>query len=228
MSTTTLRRSARVSTSTKTSNDVAEKETPKAKAPAPKKRPQKVNTAKPSLNKPAPAPAASAVDTNPTTPLRKKRKTVEKPTNGATTTPLTAAATATTTARPASPHATNAPLASPSGTVLVAAPSPAQKRKAATAMPDMGAQGPADATAETVLSDAEAFLVRVDPKLKTLVEKHRCDVFTPEGLSEVVEPFEKLTSGIIGQQVCLFSVFVGRTRRCDVLCYVYTRVYTQH
>jgi DNA-3-methyladenine glycosylase II len=66
----------------------------------------------------------------------------------------------------------------------------------------MGAQGPADATAETVLSDAEAFLVRVDPKLKTLVEKHRCGVFTPEGLSEVVEPFEKLTSGIIGQQVC--------------------------
>jgi DNA-3-methyladenine glycosylase II len=92
----------------------------------------------------------------------------------------------------------------------------------------MGAQGPADATAETVLSDAEAFLVRVDPKLKTLVEKHRCDVFTPEGLSEVVEPFEKLTSGIIGQQVCFFSWFIGGTRRCDVLCYVYTRVYTQH
>ena len=43
--------------------------------------------------------------------------------------------------------------------------------------------------------------MRVDPKLKTLVEKHRCDVFTPEGLREVVEPFEKLTSGIIGQQV---------------------------
>jgi DNA-3-methyladenine glycosylase II len=95
-------------------------------------------------------------------------------------------------------------------------------------MPDMGAQGPADATAETVLSDAEAFLVRVDPKLKTLVEKHRCDVFTPEGLSEVVEPFEKLTSGIIGQQVCFFSVVCWGTRRCDALCYVYTRVYTQH
>jgi hypothetical protein len=233
MSTTTLRRSARILTSTKALDDAGSKEISKPKVLAPKKRSKEVNTTKPSLSEPVPVPAPSAAakpDNSLTTPLRKKRKTTEKIPNGENATPPTA----TAAARPASPHATNAPLASSSGPVIVAAPSSAQKRKVATAVPDMGALGPANTTVETVLSDAEAFLVSVDPKLKTLVEKHRCDVFTPEGLRQVVEPFEKLASGIIGQQVrsvVLHHVFgrvempwfVGCERgRCNALCYTDT------
>jgi len=41
----------------------------------------------------------------------------------------------------------------------------------------------------------------VDPKLRGLVEKHTCRIFSPEGLREVVEPFTALASGIMGQQV---------------------------
>jgi hypothetical protein len=52
------------------------------------------------------------------------------------------------------------------------------------------------------LDDACAFLCKVDPKLRPLVEKHRCRIFSPEGLREVVEPFTALSSGIMGQQVC--------------------------
>ncbi|KFY50817.1 hypothetical protein V496_09146, partial [Pseudogymnoascus sp. VKM F-4515 (FW-2607)] len=41
----------------------------------------------------------------------------------------------------------------------------------------------------------------VEPKLKVVVERHPCKVFSAEGLAEVVDPFVTLTSGIIGQQV---------------------------
>lgn len=34
-----------------------------------------------------------------------------------------------------------------------------------------------------------------------LVAKHRCAVFSPEGLAEKIDPFRSLTSGICGQQV---------------------------
>lgn len=55
----------------------------------------------------------------------------------------------------------------------------------------------------TLLRDAETFLVRADEtgKLAGLVDKHRCGIFSPEGLGEVVDPFTALASGIIGQQV---------------------------
>lgn len=45
----------------------------------------------------------------------------------------------------------------------------------------------------------------VDPKLRVVVEKHSCRMFSPEGLREVVDPFVELSSGIIGQQVCCGS-----------------------
>ena len=121
--------------------------------------------------------------------------------------------------RPAEPHATNAPLSTPGGsrvTAYTSSPiktstpgasqdaeqSPAKKRKAKEVPPDVGALNKPTATIDTLLKDAEEFLIKVDPKLKTLVEKHKCKMFSPEGLREVVDPFTALSSGIMGQQVC--------------------------
>jgi len=68
--------------------------------------------------------------------------------------------------------------------------------------PDVGTLKPPTSNIDTLLKDAEAFLISVDPKLRGLVEKHTCRMFSPEGLREVVEPFTALASGIMGQQVC--------------------------
>lgn len=129
--------------------------------------------------------------------------------------------------RPAEPHATNAPLSTPGGSRVTAftsspakpstplapqdAPgaSPAKKSRAKeTVPPDVGVLNKPTATIDTLLKDAEEFLCKVDPKLKPLVEKHKCKVFSPEGLREVVDPFTALSSGIIGQQVCAYDVDV--------------------
>lgn len=113
--------------------------------------------------------------------------------------------------RPAEPHATNAPLSTPGGSRVVAYhsspvkaedPSPVKKRKAKEVVPpDVGALKPASTDIDTLLKDAEAYLVSVDPKLKGLIEKHHCKMFSPEGLREVVDPFTALASSIMGQQV---------------------------
>ena len=54
---------------------------------------------------------------------------------------------------------------------------------------------------DSLLQDAEAFLIKTDEKLRTVIELHRCALFSPEKLKEVVYPFTALSSGIIGQQV---------------------------
>lgn len=51
------------------------------------------------------------------------------------------------------------------------------------------------------MEKACAHLSAVDPRLKAVIGKHHCNLFSPEGLSEVVEPFQALSSGIIAQQV---------------------------
>ncbi|KAJ4357912.1 3-methyladenine DNA glycosylase [Didymosphaeria variabile] len=122
--------------------------------------------------------------------------------------------------RPAEPHATNAPLSTPGGSRVTAytsspakpstpsasqeaaEPSPTKKRKAKeTVPPDVGVLNKPTATIDTLLKDAEKSLCSVDPKLRLLVERHKCKIFSPEGLREVVDPFTALSSGIMGQQV---------------------------
>ncbi|XPS78056.1 DNA-3-methyladenine glycosylase II [Ascochyta lentis] len=110
--------------------------------------------------------------------------------------------------RPASPHLANAPVLSPNSpsTVVVVADgeSPAKKRRAKELPPDVGSPvKPGNASVDTLLSDAEAFLVKADQtgKLAKLIAGKRCEVFSPEGLREVVDPFTALASGVIGQQV---------------------------
>ncbi|CAH0053034.1 unnamed protein product [Clonostachys solani] len=56
-------------------------------------------------------------------------------------------------------------------------------------------------TTANLLEEACAHLIKVDERMRPLVEKHHCRVFSPEGLAEKIDPFESLTSGIISQQV---------------------------
>lgn len=60
-------------------------------------------------------------------------------------------------------------------------------------------------TTENILDQAIAHLIQTEPKLKPIIEKHPCGVFSPEGLAEEIDPFNSLVSGIISQQVsCTF------------------------
>ncbi|APA12388.1 hypothetical protein sscle_09g071580 [Sclerotinia sclerotiorum 1980 UF-70] len=52
-----------------------------------------------------------------------------------------------------------------------------------------------------ILDKALEHLIKVEPKLKPIIEKHPCRIFSAEGLAEEIEPFRALVSGIISQQV---------------------------
>lgn len=98
--------------------------------------------------------------------------------------------------RPAGPHRTNAPLVTPRGSRLVTYP------KAVTdASPSkMGLPRPTTTT-NHILEEACAHLIRMDPRLKGLIEKHHCHIFSAEGLAEECDPFISLCSSIMAQQV---------------------------
>ena len=53
----------------------------------------------------------------------------------------------------------------------------------------------------TLLQTACEHLIKADERMKPLVEKYPCPIFSCENLSKSVDPFESLTSGIISQQV---------------------------
>ena len=56
-------------------------------------------------------------------------------------------------------------------------------------------------TTGQLLEEACAHLIAAEPKLKPVIDKHRCQIFAPEGLAEEVDPFRSLASGIMAQQV---------------------------
>jgi DNA-3-methyladenine glycosylase II len=95
--------------------------------------------------------------------------------------------------RLAGPNLTNAPLLSPE-TSRVITP------KSVEANPSKLPNGNRTTTA-TLLEEACAHLVKVDPRMKRLIDAHHCRIFSPEGLAEQIDPFESLASGIISQQV---------------------------
>jgi DNA-3-methyladenine glycosylase II len=51
------------------------------------------------------------------------------------------------------------------------------------------------------LEEACKHLIKVDERMRPLIEKNHCRVFSKEGLAEKIDPFESLVSGIISQQV---------------------------
>ncbi|KAG5932174.1 hypothetical protein E4U53_001448 [Claviceps sorghi] len=99
-------------------------------------------------------------------------------------------------ARLADPMATNAALLSPETSRLVASKTaePVSSCHVPTAI---GRQ----LTTENLLDTACAHLISVDARMRPLVEKNHCKMFSPEGLAEKIDPFESLASGIISQQV---------------------------
>ncbi|CAZ79336.1 unnamed protein product [Tuber melanosporum] len=98
--------------------------------------------------------------------------------------------------RPASPHGTNAPLIAP--------------RANSTAVLPIKQHAPA--TTNTILGQATAHLLSVDPSLKWLIESHHCGIFSAEGLAELADPFQSLVSGIISQQVSGAAARTIKTR----------------
>ncbi|KXS99811.1 hypothetical protein AC578_8864 [Pseudocercospora eumusae] len=93
--------------------------------------------------------------------------------------------------RPAEPHHTNATLVTPSGTQIP--PSYSNFEDSPSKKPTT--------TTKTILDDACKHLISVDEKLRPVIEKHYCRIFSPEGLAEQIDPFRSLTSGIMAQQV---------------------------
>lgn len=98
--------------------------------------------------------------------------------------------------RPAEPHRTNAPLLTPRGSRLV----PYDKETADASPSKTGIPEPTTTTGH-ILDEACAHLIKMEPMLQPLIEKHYCRVFCPEGLAEECDPFRSLCSSIMAQQV---------------------------
>ncbi|MCJ1473050.1 3-methyladenine DNA glycosylase [Lambiella insularis] len=98
--------------------------------------------------------------------------------------------------RPAEPHITNAPLQTPGGSHLTA-----YTGRGASASPSKSGIPRPTTTTRSLLQEACAHLLQVEPRLQPVIAKHHCRIFAPEGLAEVVDPFRALASSIMGQQV---------------------------
>jgi DNA-3-methyladenine glycosylase II len=105
------------------------------------------------------------------------------------------------TNRVADPHTTNAPLLSPETSRVVA------NKLADAVSPSKPPQS--NTTTGNILEKACAHLIKTDPKLKPLIDKHHCAIFSAEGLTKEIDPFRALTSGIISQQVGNNSLIFG-------------------
>ena len=98
--------------------------------------------------------------------------------------------------RPAEPHRTNAPLITPRGSRLVI-----YSKGAVDASPSKTGVPRPTTTTSHILDEACAHIVKMEPTLQPLIEKHYCRVFCPEGLAEECDPFRSLCSSIMAQQV---------------------------
>ncbi|KAI0885622.1 DNA glycosylase [Annulohypoxylon maeteangense] len=192
------RRSARVAAASATQDTtITPPVAPAAKAPRGRKRKAAPDMSQEDDSKEN--PEGNVAPDAPTTPKRRRaRKLADPP---ATPTPSSAKlisepATAYETPKPkaaavrrlADPNATNATLLSPETSRVIT-----------RVIPPSTSAG--ETTTTDILEEACKHLISVDARMKPLIEKHQCSVFTPEGLSEKIDPFEALCSGIISQQV---------------------------
>ena len=98
--------------------------------------------------------------------------------------------------RPAEPHRTNAPLITPRGSRLVT-----YSNGTVNTSPSKTPAPRPTTTTSHILDEACAHLIKMEPLLQPLIEKHYCHVFCPEGLAEECDPFRSLCSSIMAQQV---------------------------
>lgn len=112
-----------------------------------------------------------------------------------------------TVARLADPRYTNAMLVSPETSRIVSRkveplpPINLPKKADSKSKASLDGTTNGTTTTQTLLKEACDYLIKVDERMRPLIEKHTCRVFSPEGLAEKVDPFESLCSGIISQQV---------------------------
>lgn len=97
--------------------------------------------------------------------------------------------------RPVEPHRAAATLVTPGGTQVVAYNDEEQDLSPSKRLPRP------TATTGSLLKEACDHLIKVDPRLKPVIDKFHCRIFAPEGLAEEIDPFRSLVSGIMGQQV---------------------------
>ncbi|OJJ44756.1 hypothetical protein ASPZODRAFT_71409 [Penicilliopsis zonata CBS 506.65] len=100
--------------------------------------------------------------------------------------------------RPVDPHRTGAALLTPHGSSLVAYPPTTELKDLSPSK--TGLPRPT-ATTGTLLERAVAHLIATDPRLKPVIDQYPCELFSPAGLAEEINPFKSLVSSIIGQQV---------------------------
>ena len=98
--------------------------------------------------------------------------------------------------RPVQPHVTNATLVTPGGSHKVA-----YSNGIPESSPSKTGIPRPTATTGTLLNQACLHLIKVDPRMKPIIEKHPCHVFSAKGLAEEIDPFRSLASGVMGQQV---------------------------
>ncbi|KAJ5915069.1 hypothetical protein N7454_011181 [Penicillium verhagenii] len=160
-------------------------------------KPRKVSTTKKAAPK-APAKSGSSYwSPEPPAPETSTQNLADNPTTTTTNPPANNRLhTPPPLDRPVDPHRTNATLLTPHGSSVAAYPSRAEDASPSKT----GLPRPA-ATTGTLLDQAIAHLIATDPRLKPVIEQHPCPLFSPEGLAEKIDPFNSLTSSIIGQQV---------------------------
>lgn len=160
--------------------------------------PPKTTTSRKRKAAPEPTPAPANPDDGPSTPQRRKTQKTPLPPPETPTPATVNLMTSGLLPKPsaitrlASPTKTNAPLFSPQTSRLIA-PTPSS--------PAASPSKPTTTTSATLLSEACAHLIAVDPRMAPLIAAHPCHIFSPAGLAEPVDPFEALASGIISQQV---------------------------
>ncbi|KAG0652386.1 3MEA DNA glycosylase [Hyphodiscus hymeniophilus] len=185
-----LRRSNRLSVASSVKEDLTNVPTPPKIANTSRKRKSAPQESMESL--------ANGNDTGPSTPKRKKASmpilppvTPTPAAIGLMSAPLKGMPAASRVNRLAAPDGTNATLLTPeTHSVIAAKPlDEVSPTKASNAK-----------TTANILGDALAHLIKVEPKMKPIIDKHPCKVFSPAGLAEEVDPFNSLVSGIISQQ----------------------------
>lgn len=152
----------------------------------------------------APSPPSATPEEPSTPPPKKRTQRTKAAVPPATPTPSAAgliAEPASVTKKPrnatvtrlADPKLTNAPLLSPETSRIVAS------RDVESVSPSKVSA--VKTTTDNLLQEACDYLIKVDQRMRPLIEKNHCKVFSPEGLAEKIDPFESLSSGIISQQV---------------------------
>ena len=103
--------------------------------------------------------------------------------------------------RLAHPQMTNAPLLSPDGSGLVTSSKDIVTEVSEDQTQKQKMPPRPFSTTENLLKQACDHLINVDARLKPLIEKYPCPLFSAQGLAEEIDPFESLCSGIMSQQI---------------------------